>query len=236
MEIIYRKFIVCSLLVFTIISFLFFFLLPTDLIKEADNDAHFMYMDKDHYLNANQDLKIRWDSSDTNIHFIINPIENVDIVAYSILGEMLSNDQYNVNIVNSITLLNNTYENSFEFIIDSFDEDAKYIMIVHSEDYATVYVNEHVDRFYGIVYLDSQPFVKVDDQLNVLCIYTDSYKVDKTLFPIETSYYKINGGISENYINLKYQLGKSEAIISRQEQQKLAVDEILSWVELYETE
>ena len=233
----YRKFVIYMMMVFVlflcVLSFNLYRINEVIGIRGCDQVAKFTMLNQEQgsAVYDNNYIRVRYNSSNTNIHFIISPIENINKCAYVPFARGLSNNKYNVNILNTTDVIfESNIEEQIKKIFDIYKDEATYYMIIHKEN-PTIeqYVKEHSEYFSGVIYLDSVPSVNFSSNIKLYGIYTDDF-IDGTekCYQLNMTCQYIKGGSTDGFINVEDQKLNE---LTWQVQQVKAIQMILEMVD-----
>jgi hypothetical protein len=177
-------------------------------------------------------------------NFIFYPGGFVDERAYAVLLDGLRDEGIRVFLVSMPLKLAITNSNAAEKIYQDYPSDLPWYIIGHSLGgaSASIFLNNNPNWVSGLILLAAYPANSSDlskSGLHVLSIYGDQDLVldidnlneTKSLLPIDTEYYLIDGGNHAYFGNYGEQKGDGEAQITREEQQALTIDYIVLFLE-----
>ena len=233
----YRKFIIYMMMVFVsflcVLSFNLYRINDFIGFEGCDQVAKFTMLNQEQGSSVydNNYIRVRYNSSNTNIHFIISPIEEIKICAYVPFARGLTNNKYNVNILNTANVaFEINIKEQLKNIFDTYNDEATYYMIIHKDNLTIEqYIKEHSEYFSGVIYLDSVPTVNFSSNIKLYGIYTDDFiegvkKCNKLNMTCEY----IKGGSTKGFINVEKQKLNE---LSWQKQQAKSIQMILEMVD-----
>jgi hypothetical protein len=176
-----------------------------------------------------------------NTGVIIYPASFVDEKAYVPVAFDLADKGYSVFIARmpfGLSMLNT--ENGLNFT-GNYKNIKKWYIIGHSLGgvAASVFVKKHPDTVSGIIFWASMPLHSMkESRTKTLCIYgtrdgffgVKSLEKAKKLLPADTVYYTIEGGNHSQFAWYPDMPGDMKAEISREEQQRQALSEVLKFM------
>lgn len=230
--------ILISLVIIFVVFIISMYIYFNDYYK-ADNMVVSVLKNSDDVQITENDYGYYFNGKGKNVAIIFYPGAKVEYTAYSSLMRDISSsgvDCFLIKMPFNFALLN---YNVADEIIDNYDYDEWYLA-GHSLGgvAASMYVNNHLEKVNGIIFLASYSTKKIDENIKILSIYGDrdnvlnkkSYNKEKSNWNSTFSEVVINGGNHSGFGNYGEQKGDNKALISKNSQQKETTEAIINFV------
>jgi len=226
-------------LVFGMIAVMLFFLGYAGVYYSASPDV-------DYYLQSSNTVEVVkngdgyfFNGSGEDTLIIFYPGGKVEAESYAPLLYQLSEQGYDCFLVHMPFNLAITDPDKASDIIDDYQYEHIYLM-GHSLGGATasMYVSDHPGEIDGLILLAAYPTSPLDDSIRLLSIYgscdgcldMDAYDGSVNNRPADSEQLIIEGGNHAQFGYYGEQRGDGEAIISREEQQRITIGKIVAWL------
>lgn len=230
------------LLTIIIVIFLSFYIYSLDYYKALPEATIELNQDNIEELSNGKLIVIKPQDEANKIGIIFYPGGKVDYKAYVPLLEKISNNGYTSYLVKMPFNLAVFNKDAAKNIIEKYGKIEKWYIVGHSlgGSMASIYANENSDKIGGLILLASYPAVDLtDSNIPMLSIYgsrdgvLNMVEVEKAKEsgPKDASYLIIEGGNHSYFGNYGEQEGDGQPTITLEEQQKITIDTILSFLQ-----
>lgn len=239
-KVIYK--IVLSLITIIIASLLAFYIYTLDYYRALPGAT--MELSKQNIVEdkTNDLITLKPQENPNKVGIIFYPGGKVEYLAYLPLLEKLTQNGYTSFLVKMPFNLAVFDKDAAKDIIKENESIDKWYLAGHSlgGSMASIYANENSEKIDGLILLASYPAADLSDKkLAMISIYGSNDGVlnirelenKKVQAPESTSYSIIEGGNHAYFGNYGEQEGDGQASISVEEQQKIAVDKILEFLQ-----
>lgn len=167
-------------------------------------------------------------ADDMNQGLIFYPGGNVEYIAYAPLLKQLAEEGITCFLVKMPFNMALFGINKANAIVDAYDFDTWYIA-GHSLGGAMMsqHLKNYADQYAGCIYLDAYPIN--DAEIDDFVIFSSELKVEEYADKVEADYV-IDGGNHAQFGNYGIQKGDNVATISREEQQRLTVEQMIMFM------
>ncbi len=233
-------------LILSIITFLFFIILIyliwyiNDYYRASDDVYNYLRSSDNVVVTLNNNTYF-FDGYGNENAIVFYQGGKVENISYAPLLYKLAENGIDCFLVNMPFRLAILDKNKASSIIynSNYDYDNWYLM-GHSLGgaVASMYSNSHTDKVSGLILLAAYPTNKIDNHIKMLSIYGTNdgvlnikkYENNKKYWNNNSQEVIIDGGNHSNFGYYGFQNGDNESSITREEQQKISIEEIIQFI------